>query len=368
MRSIRAMVRARSASSYDIIIGRNVVSRLPAFIGSLKADKAAIITDTNVGRIYGNEIVALLRKNGISCCTISFRAGERSKRLSTVEKIQEQMLQNGIGRKSIAVLLGGGVVGDMGGLAAATYMRGIGFVQVPTTLLAMADSAIGGKTGVDLPSGKNMCGTFTQPKAVFIDTSFLESLPQKEFSNGMAEVVKYGVINDAAFFRFLEKNKAAIMKKNPKVLERIIEKSCRIKAAVVAKDELEGSLRQVLNYGHTVGHAIETATHYSRYTHGEAISIGMNVEAIISGKIGGMKHGEIARQSALLAHLGLPMKPGSIDKKRLIALMMNDKKSKGRGLVFALPKRIGAMMKSNGNYGVMVGGKTVKTALEGAMQ
>ena len=367
MGKISVKLRKNIDDSYEIITGKGVSGKLPGIISQkFGKRKIAIITDSVVGKIYGKKLLSAFRKAGFDCCMVSFPAGEKNKRLATVEKLQEQMLANGINRHSLAVILGGGVAGDMGAFAAATYMRGIDFVHVPTTLLAMVDSSIGGKTGVDLPSGKNLSGTFIQPALVVMDIDFLKTLPEKEFSNGMAEVIKYGVIADAKFFSYIERNKVEIKKRDIKALGEIIQKSCLIKAGVIEKDEKEGNLRKILNYGHTTGHAIEAVGNYSRYSHGEAIAIGMNAEAIISEKLGGMKAHEIERQNELFGYFGLPVKMPGLNVKRLMQMMLKDKKSENNEFVFALPSGIGRMMRKGNSFGIAVKAGIVSSALHEA--
>lgn len=367
MGKVKVKLRKRIDDSYEIIIGKGVSKKLPLRLKQkFGKRKIAIITDGIVGKLHGKRLLLKLKKAGFDCCVCSFESGEKQKRLATVEKLHGQMLANGIKRDSVAVVLGGGVVGDVGAFAAATYMRGIDFVQLPTTLLAMVDSSVGGKTGVDLPSGKNISGTFTQPKLVLIDVDFLETLPEKEFSNGMAEVIKYGVIADKKFFAFIERNKEKIKSRNPAVLEEIIRKSCSIKARVVEKDEKEGNLRKILNYGHTTGHAIESQGSYTKYTHGEAIAIGMQVEAAISHKLQGMDNMEIERQRQLFEYFKLPTRLPKLDSKKLMHIMMKDKKSSSNNYVFALPEKIGKMMSKRNSFGINVPEKIVENALKGA--
>ena len=367
MDSLKVNLRKKIDDSYEIIIGRGVSKKLPGIMAKkFGKRKAVIITDKNVEKIYGKKLLSVMNRSGMDCCIASFESGEKNKRLSTVEMIQEKMLANGINRRSVAVVLRGGVAGDVGGFAAATYMRGIDFVQLPTTLLAMVDSSVGGKTGVDLPSGKNMSGTFTQPKMVLIDTDFLRSLPEKEFSNGMAEVIKYGVIADSGFFSFIERNKIKINKRNPRILQEIIRKSCEVKAKVIVEDEKESNLRKILNYGHTVGHAIEAAGSYARYSHGEAIARGMHAEAIISNKLGGLRAAGIGRQKELFGYFGLPAKLPKLNIEKLMAIMLKDKKSEKKNFVFALPGKIGKMMKKGNKFGIVIKADIVKNALRGA--
>lgn len=367
MVKIKVNLRKNVDASYEIIVERGISNKLPALLKKkFGKRKIVIITDTNAGKYHGKKLCLKFIKSGFDASVIIFKSGEEQKRLSTIEKIQEKMLKNGVNRTSVSVLLGGGVVGDVGGFASATFMRGIDFVQVPTTLLAMVDSSIGGKTGVDLQTGKNMSGSFTQPKLVLIDIDFLKTLPKKEFSNGISEVVKYGVISDARLFSYIEKNKGKIRKRDYGCLNEIIKRSCAIKANIVGKDEHEGNLRKILNYGHTVGHAIEAAGNYRKYSHGEGISIGMNAEGLISKKLKGMNLHEIERQKKLLEFFSLPTRMPKIGTGKIVRLMAKDKKSSGGKLAFALPKKIGKMMNVKGRFGIEVKRKIVESALKEA--
>jgi 3-dehydroquinate synthase len=328
----------------------------------------AIVTDSKAEKLFGKRLLAGMQKAGLSCFLVSFKAGEQSKNLKTVEDLSEECLGNGLDRKSAIIALGGGVAGDLAGFVAATFMRGIAFVQVPTTLLAMADSSIGGKVGVDLESGKNIVGAFWQPKKVFIDPVLLKELPPRELRNGLAETVKHAVIADAAFFDFLDNNAAAILKKEPRALLHIAEKNCSIKAAVVEKDEREENMRRILNYGHTVAHALEALTKFKRYSHGEAVAIGLNVEARIAERLGFLDLIDVQRQKSLLEKFGLQTKMPRFAPEKILAQMQKDKKSVGGSLVFALPERIGVMKQLDGGYGVEATEETIKAALLEAMK
>jgi len=242
------------------------------------------------------------------------------------------------------VALGGGVIGDLAGFVASTYLRGVRFIQIPTTLVAQVDASIGGKTGVNHPRGKNLIGTFYQPKLVFIDVATLKTLPKRELIGGMAEVVKYGVIGDSELFGYLEKSVDELLGYQLDVFEHIVAQSVRIKADVVSKDEREAGLRRILNYGHTLGHAIETVTGYRRFHHGEAIAIGMEFSARLAVRMGICDQGLVERQSRLLKQFGLPTKlPARLDQRRLLATMALDKKVKGGQLHFVLPERLGSV-------------------------
>jgi 3-dehydroquinate synthase len=261
-----------------------------------------------------------------------------------LEKIYESLLKAKLDRKSVLIALGGGVIGDITGFAASTYMRGIDFIQIPTTLLAQVDSSVGGKTGVNHPLGKNMIGAFWQPRLVWIDTATLESLPRREFLSGLGEVVKYGVIWDEDFFAYLEANSDKILRLDKEALTYIIRRSCEIKSEVVSKDEREAGLRAILNYGHTIGHAIETITGYKKYLHGEAVAIGMYMEARLSHQLGLIEKKAVARIKALIASYELPSEmPYGIQINDLMEKMQIDKKTVGGKMHFVLPEKVGSV-------------------------
>jgi 3-dehydroquinate synthase len=245
-------------------------------------------------------------------------------------------------RRTVIVAVGGGVVGDLAGFVAATFARGLSFVQVPTSVIAQVDSSVGGKVGINLPLAKNMVGCFWQPAGVLIDTVVLETLPVREYLSGLAEVVKYGVILDAEFFAFVEQQTDAIRTRRPNILSQLIERSCQLKAQVVEQDEREEKgLRAALNYGHTFGHAIETVAGYGRYLHGEAVSIGMVCAAELAQRLGRIDHSVANRQRNLLAALGLPVQVAGLDPEMLLAAMQRDKKAEQGNLNFVLPSRLG---------------------------
>jgi 3-dehydroquinate synthase len=274
---------------------------------------------------------------------ITVPSGEGAKSLENVEKCYDQLARHRLERKSSIVALGGGVVGDLAGFVAATYLRGIPFVQIPTTLLAQVDSSVGGKTGVNLKAGKNLVGSFHQPRLVLCDLDTLDTLPEREFRAGLAEIVKYGVIYDAALFRLLERDMGKILKRDSRLLARIIARSCAIKADVVGQDETETGLRAILNFGHTVGHAIENTAGYGTFLHGEAISIGQVYAAILSVHLAGLPVAEAQRIADLLHHAGLPTSIclSTAERKRLLEAMKLDKKVSSGEIKFVLAERIG---------------------------
>ncbi len=354
----------RVDNSYNIVIEKNLMGKIPGYLKKEElGNEYAIITDSNIEKIFGKKLLKDLNKKGLNACLLSFKAGERNKNLKTAKYLLEQMLKKGLDRNSAVIALGGGVVGDLAGFVAASYMRGIPYIQVPTSLLAMVDSSIGGKVAVDLEGGKNSCGAFYQPKKVFIDISALKSLPEAELKNGMAEVVKHAMIADKKLFVYLEKNLEGIFKRNEPVLEKIIKRNCEIKARIVEKDEKEKNLRKVVNYGHTIGHAIEVLTNYKKFTHGEAIAIGMNYEARIAEKLGYLGSREVERQNLLLKRIGLRIKMPEFSAKELLRVMRKDKKAVGGKIQIVLPKNIGAMKTVNGQYGLNVSEKIIAAVL-----
>ena len=262
--------------SYNIIIDKCILNQVGTLISKvISPRKAIIVTDKIVGPLYGNIVLDSLSECKFDVKLVSMELGEEQKSMAKAEELYEILFDHEMDRKSLIVALGGGVLGDLAGFVASTFMRGIPFVQIPTTLLAQVDSSIGGKVAVNHPRGKNMIGCFYQPKAVFIDTDTLKTLPKAEITAGMVEVIKYGMIKDAVFFEYIEKHFPAIMKLEPAVLEEIVYNSCRVKAHVVELDEKEEGLRAILNYGHTIGHALEALTLYKKYRHGEAVAVGM---------------------------------------------------------------------------------------------
>ena len=330
--------------SYDILIGRDLLSDVGARCRKLGlGTRCAIITDSNVARHYGKETQQALEAAGFQTTVITIPAGEKSKSLKYVGACYDAMAAHRIERKSFVVALGGGVVGDLAGFVAASYLRGIPFVQIPTTLLAQVDSSVGGKTGINLPAGKNLVGAFYQPRLVLCDLATLDSLPEREFRAGLAEVIKYGIIYDAAFFRRLEKEMQSTLDREPEILGKIVARCCAIKADVVSQDETESGLRAILNFGHTIGHAIEATAGYGKYLHGEAISIGQVLAARLSQKVLGLPEQESERIRALLDRAGLPIEAQftASQKKKLMAAMKLDKKVSGGEIKFVLARRIG---------------------------
>jgi 3-dehydroquinate synthase len=329
--------------SYDIAVAPGLLGRLGPEVRRVcpSAALAALVTDRHVAARHLAAARRSLERAGFRVHATVLPPGERTKTLATVARLYAAFAVAKLERSSPAVLLGGGVIGDLGGFAAATYLRGLPIVQVPTSLVAQVDAAIGGKTGVDLPQGKNLVGAFAQPRAVLIDPLALRTLPRRELIAGLAEVVKYGVIRDAALFAFLE-SRAKQLAACPVIdMAAIVARCAAIKAEVVSKDERESGLRQILNYGHTIGHAIEAATGYTRFLHGEAVAVGMTGAALMARLIGTARPEVLERQSALLLRLGLPLRARGVSFSRALAALRLDKKVLGGRPRFVLPVAIG---------------------------
>jgi 3-dehydroquinate synthase len=332
--------------SYSILINYNSIDRLGIEIRDLlQPSQVVVISDRTVAALYSERLLKSLSNAGVRTTCITFPAGESSKCLSEYARILDQMIEAGMDRKSAVVALGGGVTGDLVGFASASYMRGIAYIQAPTTLLAMVDSSVGGKTGIDHRLGKNLIGAFYQPRLVFVDPMTLDTLPAVEFRSGMAEVVKHGVIRDADYFALLEEKADAIMKRDPETIEYVIARSCQIKAEVVGGDEREAGLRAILNFGHTAGHAIEALCDYKGYRHGEAVAIGMMIASQIAHEVCGFSRQDVDRLHDLLRRMGLPTDLSENQKLSSVAIlnaMYGDKKTEHRTLRFVLPRQIGA--------------------------
>lgn len=329
--------------SYPIHIASNLLCRLGELMVEMSlGKKVLLVTDSNVGPIYREKISALLGQAGFQVSLAVMPAGEGSKTLAQAERLYDAAFHAGLDRSCPVVALGGGVIGDLAGFIAATYMRGVPFVQVPTTLLAQVDSSVGGKVAVNHPRGKNIIGAFYQPRLVLIDVDTLETLGQRDIKAGLAEVIKYGVIWDKDFFSWLEENMTKILALENSAIEQVIETCCRIKTEVVEQDETEQGRRAILNYGHTVGHAVELLAGYGVYLHGEAVSIGMVAEARLAQNLGLICQEESSRISNLLTSVGLPVDlPPGLNQDQMIDSMYTDKKVTESKLTFALPEGIG---------------------------
>ncbi|MBF0488317.1 MAG: 3-dehydroquinate synthase [Nitrospirae bacterium] len=329
--------------SYEISIGAGAIDSLGEKLSSLGFNKKiVIVSNETVFKHYGACVSQSLNKAGFEVFPIFIPDGEAYKDMRYVESVLNEMFTVGLDRKSAVVALGGGVVGDLAGFAASIYMRGIALVQVPTTLLSQVDSSVGGKTGVNNPFGKNMIGTFYQPRFVCIDIDTLKTLPERELRAGIAEVIKYGIIRDAALFAFLKDNRQKILSRDSAALKHIIHTSCRIKAEVVSKDEREAGLREILNCGHTAGHALETVTQYTQYLHGEAVAWGMYAEARIAAALGLLPAAALKEIRDLIEGYGLPTSiPKGIAIGSLVEAMIYDKKTVAGAIKFVLPTEIG---------------------------
>ncbi|HEV8399096.1 MAG TPA: 3-dehydroquinate synthase [Gemmatimonadales bacterium] len=354
---IRVPLHEQRDASYDIAIGPGLLAELPALLQQhCPAPAYAVVTDSHVAKLYGDEVVKRVANTGPRAELFTFPAGEWNKTRETWASLSDRMLASRFGRDCAVIALGGGVVGDIAGFVAATYLRGVPYAQLPTSLLAMIDSSIGGKTGVDVPAGKNLLGAFHQPRIVLADLTLLTSLPPVQLSAGLAEGVKHGVIADAAYFEFLETDGAAILAKDGGALERVVQRSVEIKAAVVAEDEREAGRRAILNFGHTIGHAIE-ATSKFEVLHGEAVGIGMVYEARLGEAIGVTAKGTADRIVQLLEQFRLPVeRPDGASVDQLIKVMRGDKKVRGGEIRFALPKGIG-VMNGDGRRGWTIAGE-----------
>lgn len=331
--------------SYPIHIGVGALDRLADVLGGLACrGAAAVVTDSNVAPLYGDRVLEAVRRAGLSPVLCTLQAGEEHKRLQAVEDLCGQFLEARLDRSSIVVALGGGVVGDVAGFAAAAFMRGIPFVQVPTTIVAQVDSSVGGKTGVNHPLGKNIIGAFHQPSAVVIDLALLRSLPDRELRAGLAEVIKHGIIADEALFHYLENHVERILAKDLEALELPVRRSCEIKGAVVAADEREQGLRANLNYGHTFGHGIEAVTHYTTFLHGEAIALGMHAAGALARNLGLVEDDFVSRQKACIAAYGLPVSWPELPVEATLAAMRHDKKVRAGTMKFVVADRIGHVL------------------------
>jgi 3-dehydroquinate synthase len=330
--------------SYPIIIRRGLLRGIGKEIKRLNLGaKIAVVTDRNVARYYLKPFAKALTAAGFEVVPVVLQPGERTKSLRTVGTLMDELAKARFERKSTLVALGGGVIGDVSGFAAAIYQRGIPFIQVPTSLVAQVDSSVGGKTGVDHPMGKNLIGAFNQPRAVLIDPMTLKTLPEREWLAGLAEVIKYGVIADEAFFAYLEANMNRIINLDQDAAATIVKRSCEIKAEVVSKDEREADRRRILNFGHTVGHALESLGGYRSLIHGEAIAIGMVHEASLSRHLGVCDQETVDRIVSLVRTAGLPSALPRVTFSSLWGVMQSDKKVSGGTVYCVLPERIGAV-------------------------
>ena len=328
--------------SYPIRIGSGMLAMVGLDLQQHSiGTRYGVISDDRVAALYGKQFLRSLEDAGIQAELITFAHGEASKNLQTMATLASELASRGFDRSDALIALGGGVTGDITGFLAAIYMRGIPFIQVPTTLLAQVDSSVGGKTGVDIPEGKNLVGVFLQPRAVYIDTDVLQTLPEEELQGGLGEVIKYGVINDPDFFTFLDENRDAVIALDQEVITRLIARCCEIKAWVVEQDEREGGLRRILNYGHTIGHAVEAASDF-QIIHGKAVAIGMCAAAELAVKTGCLSAEDAQTIRTLVAGYGLPVTiPASLDQEAMQRYLLSDKKTVGGRVFYVLPEAVG---------------------------
>ena len=332
---------ALGSRSYPIHIGENLLVRVELLLPHLVRKQVAVITNTTVAPLYLERFCQPLRDAGVSIVTIVLPDGEQYKTNETLGTIYDALLQNRCDRNTTLIALGGGVIGDLTGYAAATFLRGVPFIQVPTTLLAQVDSSVGGKTGINHPLGKNMIGAFWQPKVVIADTKTLDTLPERELSAGLAEIIKYGLIRDAEFFDWLEKNIARLVAREADALAYAIHRSCEVKAVIVTADERESGERALLNLGHTFGHAIESGMGYGVWLHGEGVAAGMVMAADLSQRSGWLSTDDVARAKALLQAANLPVAAPQLGVEKYLDLMGLDKKVADGVIRLILLKAIG---------------------------
>lgn len=334
------------ANSYDIVIGAGILPFLGQELSCYARQhgwgkQVMVISNPTVEALYGKQIVTSLSEAGFRPALALMQDGEQYKTMDSAMQLYNQALSLGLDRKSFILALGGGVVGDLAGFVASTYMRGIPFVQVPTTMLAQVDSSVGGKVAVNHPKGKNIIGAFYQPRLVWADVDVLKTLPVEELRAGLAEVIKYGLIWDGNFFDYLEKRFREILSLNQEDLREIVKQSCAIKAQVVAQDEREGGLRAILNLGHTFGHALEALTHYRDYRHGEAVAIGMVMACMVSGELGLLSAEELNRVTVVIRSFGLPVEDRNVAAQDILASMYHDKKAEAGKIKYVIPETIG---------------------------
>jgi 3-dehydroquinate synthase len=335
---------AAASAHYDILIGRGLLDDPAAWDGLLASADGVIVSNTTVAPLYADRVAALLARRHRRVTRLVLPDGEAHKDWRTLNLIFDHLLEHGCDRRTVLYALGGGVVGDITGFAAATYMRGVPFVQLPTTLLAQVDSSVGGKTAVNHPLGKNMIGAFWQPLRVLCDLDMLATLPAREYAAGLAEVVKYGPIADEAFLGWIEAEQDALRAREPRALAYAVQRSCEIKAEVVGADERESGRRAILNFGHTFGHAIEAGLGYGEWLHGEAVGCGMVLAADLSARLGLIDAGYVARLRRLIEALGLPVRAPALGADRWLDLMRLDKKAEGgeiRFVIIEAPGRAG---------------------------
>lgn len=342
-------------SGYDVHIEAGLIDSLAALlVRACPRHRYAVIADSNVAALYGERVVEVARTTGREVDLYAFPAGEENKTRERWAELSDQMLQGGFGRDAAVIALGGGVTGDLAGFVAATYLRGVPVVQVPTTILAMIDSSVGGKTGVDTPAGKNLIGAFHQPALVVADIGTLGTLPPEQVRSGLAEAVKHGAIADAEYFEWIRAETPGLLALQPDRMVRLIGRSVEIKARVVGADEREGGLRKILNFGHTIGHSVEALSGFS-LLHGEAIAIGMVVEATLGEILGVTEPETAARLRAALSAIGLPTTvPPEFTSRAILDGTRVDKKARAGLVEYSLIERIGSASRGSGSYGTPV--------------
>lgn len=335
-------VRCEDKLAYEIVMEQSFLSLNAKLteLGYKKNTKICIISDSNVAKLYASKLISLLENDFNAIINFTFNAGEASKNLETVEKLYEELIINHFDRHDLLIALGGGVVGDLTGFTASTYLRGIDFVQIPTSLLSQVDSSIGGKTGVDFKNYKNMVGAFYQPKLVYMNLTVLNTLPKQQLSSGLAEIIKHGCIKDKSYFTWLDEHMTDIFDLNTEVLEEMIYRSCRVKRDVVERDPKEKGERALLNFGHTIGHAVEKLADFTLY-HGECVAIGMVAAAYLSAKKGLISKNELEAVKSLLRKAELPLTAKIQNAKAVLAATKNDKKMEAGRIKFVLLKTVG---------------------------
>lgn len=336
-------IAVRSATEqYDIHIGPGVIAKVGEHVAALtRGRKAFLVSHPQLHKLYGSTLVKTFEEAGFGVETCLVPEGERSKTLLMASRLFTRLARGGADRQSVICAFGGGVLGDLAGFVAATYMRGLPLVQIPTSLLAMVDSSVGGKTAVNHKLGKNLIGAFYPARAVFTDTALLQSLPEREYLCGLSEIVKAGIIGDIGLFEFIEQNIAAIHRREEAAITTLIERAIAVKVKVVEEDPLEKGVRAILNFGHTLGHALEAVTMYEQYSHGEAVAVGMALVAILSERLGCCPATVRSRVCAAIEALGLPTTYAGLDPERILAVMAHDKKSLNGVVRFVLLKDIG---------------------------
>jgi 3-dehydroquinate synthase len=333
------------AAKYDVEIGWSTLDSLGERLQPLRQPcSVAVITNARVGALYGRRVTASLRNAGFRPFVVTLPDGERYKTLRSADRVYDALVRRRFERRDLIVALGGGVVGDIAGFVAATYLRGVAYIQVPTTVVALVDSSIGGKTGVDHREGKNLIGAFHHPAMVFADVATALTLPKREYVAGLAEVVKYGMIANTELFGYLEEHVDAVLGGVPDVLVEVVRRSVAVKADIVRQDEREAGLRRILNYGHTAGHVVETLTGYSAVRHGEGVAIGMDFAARLAAKLGLCDEALVKRQRVLLERFGLPTRLPKISPSRAIQTMRLDKKVREGQVHFVLPRAVGQVV------------------------